>query len=133
MAQITIRLFTRSIQRDIDSSGPVFPEKIRPVLIYERSICIDRHDHPQSAKFLIQGTKLRVKERLSACQQHEQRTCFHHLTRDIKPFIQSTKPPLCFHLLPAHPDITHVTVHVAEREKLQDAVEGDLFLFSMCK
>ena len=75
---------------------------------------------------MIQTFKIRKQQRFPSCQQEKKHTGIFHLPPDLQPLIRRSQPASLLHFLPAQPDITHITVHIAEGKQFQAAVDGNL-------
>ena len=124
VTQAFIRLLVRAIERDVDAPGLVLPEERRPVLVDQRAVGVDRNQKAQRPQRCIQLLELRVDQRLAAREQQEQRARVLHLPGDGQPFLRRAQAALPLHLLARQAHIAHVAVHVAQRQQLDAAVDG---------
>ena len=126
MAQRFICFIICSIQSDIDPPRLLLSEKVRPFLIEKRAVCIDRKDHPHLPQLCIQSSEIRKQKRFAAGDQQKERSRLLHLPSKTDPFVCCMKSSTLLHLGSAESDITHITVHIAEREQFEGAVDRTL-------
>ena len=131
MTESAVFFLIRSVKRDVHSARFIPSEKIRPFFIDQCAVGIDRNDKSHAAQFQIQPFKIREQQRFSAGEQQKQNTRLFHLLPDRDPFIRRMQAAERLNFFPAQADITHVTVHVADGEQFQAAVDGHFFCLAL--
>ena len=98
MAEIIIGFLVRAIECDIHAPGLVLAEEARPILVDQRAVGIDRHEHAQLLKLKIKPAEIREEQRLAAGQQQKERAAVAHLVGNFQPFICRAQAALALHL-----------------------------------
>lgn len=108
--------------------GGYVAKKIGPGFVQQSSVCIDGKNHAQISKPAIQRFKIRKEQRFPAGQKKKNGTGLLHLFCKANPFLHRAKPSLPFHFRTGQTDIAHVAVHIAKRQKLKRAGNGNVLL-----
>lgn len=128
MAQTVVGSGIGTIERDVDAARRVCGKKIGPGFVQQSSVCIDGKNHAQISKPAIQRFKIRKEQRFPAGQKKKNGTGLLHLFCKANPFLHRAKPSLPFHFRTGQTDIAHVAVHIAKRQKLKRAGNGNVLL-----
>lgn len=128
MAQTVVGSGIGTVERDVDAARRVCGKKISPGFVQQSSVCINGKNHAQISKPAIQRFKIRKEQRLPAGQKKKNSTGLLHLLCKANPFLHRAKPSLPFHFRAGQTDIAHVAVHIAKRQKLKRAGNGNVLL-----